>query len=307
MSTAVSARNSPTTGAALNLRGVNVRLGGAPILRNINADFPAGRTTAIIGPNGAGKTTLMRAILGFAPHEGRIEFNGRPLGPHPGQNGAPAIGYVPQHLDFDRMMPLTVLDFLCLTAQRRPLWFGHSAAALEMARSTLARMHLSHFERKPLGGLSGGELQRVMLALALQNNPPILILDEPISGVDVAGEEQFCELLAEIQREGRQTILLITHDLAMVNEHADFVLCLNREVLMQGPTREVLTHENIGRIFGLLTTEAHQAHTLPEEWFEKDPLAHQTHDHAHAHSHTHHHDHDHAHDHDAEAKTEAER
>lgn len=234
---------SNVAGAAIVLRDVSVIQDGVPILERISATIPAGQVAAIIGPNGAGKTTLLRAILGLVPYQGRVEVRGEP-------GRAPRIGYVPQRLDFDRAGPITVLDFLVMGRQRMPVWFGATASARRRAAECLARVQVEHLIGRPLGKLSGGELQRVQLALSLQHEPEILLLDEPVAGVDVVGEQLFCDLIEMIQRESKLTVVLVSHDLTVVSHHASHVLCLNRRLVCEGPTPATLTQENIERIFG---------------------------------------------------------
>jgi zinc transport system ATP-binding protein len=167
----------------IEIRNLTVRKGETEILSGIDADIRCGEVTALIGPNGAGKTTLLQAILGQVPYTGEIRFR---RSPGHGQ-GAPRIGYVPQHLPFDREAPLTVLDFFALSAQRRPVFLGISAAARRTTVESLDRAGVAHLLDRPMGKLSGGELQRVLFALALRDSPDILLLDEPVSGVDPAG------------------------------------------------------------------------------------------------------------------------
>jgi len=230
----------------LSIRNVTVRKGGREILSGIDADIRCGEVTALIGPNGAGKTTLLQAILGQVPYTGQIRFCGS--SEHGG--GAPRIGYVPQHLDFDRDTPLTVLDFFALSAQRRPVFLGVTAAARRSARESLERAGMDHLLEHPLGRLSGGELQRVLFALALRDAPDLLLLDEPVSGVDLAGGEQFCEFLSNVHRNARFSLLLVSHDLSVVTRHADQVICLNRRIVCQGATTEVLTADNLSAMYG---------------------------------------------------------
>ncbi len=230
----------------LSIRNLTVRRGGTEILCGVDADIRCGEVTALIGPNGAGKTTLLLAILGQVPYTGEIRFC------RSGEHGcgAPRIGYVPQHLPFERETPLTVLDFFAISSQRRPVFLGISAAARRSAAEDLGRAGVAHLLDRPLGKLSGGELQRVLFALALRDSPDILLLDEPVSGVDVAGGEQFCEFLSQVHRGSRFGLLLVSHDLSMVTRHADHVICLNRRIVCQGATTEVLTAENLAAMYG---------------------------------------------------------
>ena len=237
------AHHAGGNGFALRMRNVSVTLGGNPILSDVSFEPAVGKVNAIIGPNGAGKTTLLRAILGLVPYTGTIELgrsrDGRPL----------RVGYVPQRLDFDRGMPLTVLDFLSCGLQRRPLWLGHRRKARRTAARVLQRIGAAGWERRRLGTLSGGELQRVLLAMALAREPSILLLDEPVSGVDATGEQMFCDLLGSLQADGHYTMLLVNHDLSIVTRHADHVVCLNQRVHCQGNVVETLTAENLRALY----------------------------------------------------------
>lgn len=229
----------------LEIRNLTVRRGGVEVLSGIDADLRCGEVTALVGPNGAGKTTLLLAILGQVPYTGEIRFC---RAEEHGQ-GASRIGYVPQRLPLDRDAPITVLDFFALSS-RRPVFLGPSRTTREAARESLERAGVGHLLRSPLGRLSGGELQRVLFALALQDAPDILLLDEPVSGVDVAGEELFCDFLSQVQRDSRFSLLLVSHDLSVVTRHADRVICLNRRLVCSGATTEVLTPENLAAMYG---------------------------------------------------------
>jgi zinc transport system ATP-binding protein len=187
--------------AAISLRDVTVRLGGQPILTGVSADFPAGELTALIGPNGAGKTTLLKVLLNQVPYAGEVRF-----GPINGRS--PRIGYVPQSLDFDRGAPIRVVDLLASAVQRRALWLGIGRSSRRAAEAALARIGAANLLDRPLGRLSGGELQRVLLALALLDRPDILLLDEPVAGVDLAGVGMFCDILAQLQADLKCTMVL---------------------------------------------------------------------------------------------------
>jgi len=230
----------------LEIRDLSVRAGGREILSGINADIRCGEVTALIGPNGAGKTTLLLAILGLVPYAGEIRF----CRAEEHGKGTPRVGYVPQRIDLDRNAPMTVLDFYALSSQRFPVFLGRSRKSRADAESALNRGGSGHLIDRPLGKLSGGELQRVLLALALRDNPDILLLDEPVSGVDASGEELFCDFLDQIHRESRFSLLLVSHDLSVVTRHADRVICLNRSIVCQGATTEVLTPETLSAMYG---------------------------------------------------------
>jgi zinc transport system ATP-binding protein len=230
----------------LEIRDLSVRAGGMEILSGIHADIRCGEVTALIGPNGAGKTTLLLAILGLIPYSGTIRF----CRAEEHGMGIPRIGYVPQRIDLDRNAPMTVLDFFALSSQRMPVFLGRSRKSRAEAETALHRVGSSHLIGRPLGKLSGGELQRILLGLALRDNPDILLLDEPVSGVDVSGEELFCDFLDQIHQESRFSLLLVSHDLSVVTRHADRVICLNRTIVCQGATTEVLTPDTLSAMYG---------------------------------------------------------
>ncbi|MEN6475382.1 MAG: metal ABC transporter ATP-binding protein [Syntrophaceae bacterium] len=230
--------------AAVVFEDVSVTLEGVSILEQVSASVPRGGCTAVVGPNGAGKTTLLMALLGEVPYQGHIRLVCR------AGRGCNRIGYVPQRLMFDRAMPLSVIEFLAMGAQRLPLWFGVRKARREQALDLLGSVKAAHLAGRRLGALSGGELQRVLLALALQQDPDLLVLDEPAAGVDLEGGQVFCEVLEHLRRERSFTQLMVSHDLGTVTHHATHVIGLNRRVVAQGPPREVLTNQSLSAVFG---------------------------------------------------------
>jgi zinc transport system ATP-binding protein len=232
-------------GAAVKFENVTVTLGGNSILDGVSASVPQGSCTAIVGPNGAGKTTMLLALLGEVPYTGGIRIS------RANEGGHLRIGYVPQRLQFDRGMPLTVLEFMVMGWQRSPLWFGVRRSYRERAMGLLRSVKIDGLEKRNIGALSGGEIQRVLLALALGQEPDMLVLDEPASGVDFQGEHVFCELLENLRCERGFTQLMVSHDLPTVTHHATHVICLNRKVAAEGSPREALTTKTLTAIFGL--------------------------------------------------------
>ncbi len=146
-------------------------------------------------------------------------------------------------------MPVTVAEFMA-SAQSKPLWLGVSARSRDRAAEMLEIVEGQDLIRKPLGGLSGGELQRVLLAYALLDDPELLLLDEPTAGMDLAGERMFCELVEDLRHRRSFTQVMVSHDLATVAYHATHVLCLHGYLVASGPPREVLTKETLARTFG---------------------------------------------------------
>ena len=219
----------------LRVQNLNVRIGGNKILQNVNLHVHCGEMVALIGPNGAGKSTLLKAILGQREYDGIIAFSA------PGErNRKMRIGYVPQSPAFDPGDPLSVADLFACCMSKRPAFFGLSKAMREKVLECLDRVHATELADKRVGTLSGGELQRVLLALALEPLPNILILDEPLSGVDVEGMHSVMDMLDEIRREYDLSILMTTHDFSMLPRYADQVVLIDHTVKKMGTPAEVL-------------------------------------------------------------------
>ncbi len=211
--------------AMLTVSELSVSLSNTQVLDDINFHVSPGCIHALIGPNGAGKTTLMRSLLGQIRHQGTIMFACR----HPAD-----IAYVPQQLDFDRHLPLTVADFFHLMLSKKPVFFGRSRRLTQQISSLLEHTQCRHLINHPLSALSGGELRRVMIAQALSSRPKILLMDEPASNMDELAAHAFERLLTKLHKEQHITIIMVAHDLAMVNRIADEVTCINRTLLFTG-------------------------------------------------------------------------
>ena len=219
----------------LKVQNVTVRIGGDKILRNVNLHVHCGQMVALIGPNGAGKSTLLKTLLGEREFDGNIIFSA------PGSRRAKArIGYVPQSPNFDPGDPVSVSDLFACCLSRRPAFLGASKSDRELILECLERVHGEDLIDKRVGTLSGGELQRVLLALALEPMPNILILDEPLSGVDIEGQTGLMDMLDEIRRDYDLSILMTTHDFSMLGRYADRVVLIDHEVKCQGTPEEVL-------------------------------------------------------------------
>lgn len=225
-----------------------VKIGRLTIFDKVNIHIHCGQLTAIIGPNGAGKSTLLKAILGEVPHQGKLHYVDA-KGKH---TGHPVIGYVPQYLRFDVSAPTSVMDIFMACLSKRPVWLCSDKSLRPRVEKSLARVHAEHLIDRRLGALSGGELQRVLLALALDPMPDLLLLDEPVSGVDQNGLELFYEILAELREKEDMAIILISHDLNMVARHADQVVLMNKSVVTSGTPDEVFCDSRTRRIFGML-------------------------------------------------------
>lgn len=226
----------------------SVRIGRTDIFSHVNIHIHCGQLTAVIGPNGAGKSTLLRAILGEVPHTGVLHYVDA-KGKH---TGHPIIGYVPQYLRFDVSSPTSVMDLFMACLSQRPVWLCSSKKLRPRVLRSLARVKAEYLIDRRLGALSGGELQRVLLALALDPMPDLLLLDEPVSGVDQNGLELFYDIVADLREKEDMAIILISHDLNLVATHADQVVLLNKEVVCSGTPEEVFRDARTKKIFGML-------------------------------------------------------
>ena len=224
---------------------LTVSFGAQTPLKDVSLHIHCGELTALIGTNGAGKTTLLRALLGQIEYTGTIR--------HLTSDGRPAAdlrtGYVPQQLEFDRSSPVTVMDFMAGSLSRRPVFLGVSKEARERVLAALERTHCAQLADRTLGALSGGELQRVLLALALTPQPDLLILDEPVSGVDQNGMETFYQTVDELKHRNHMAILLVSHDLSVVERYADRVVLMQGTVIKQGSPEVVFDSPEFEQVF----------------------------------------------------------
>lgn len=216
--------------ALISARGLSLTRNETPILEAVDLDISASEIVTLIGPNGAGKTSLVRVLLGLEkPDAGTIR-----------RRDGLVIGYVPQRFDLDRTIPLTVERFMML-GQRAKV--GEIEAALASVGAATTR-------ERQVTQLSGGEMQRVLLARALLRNPSLLVLDEPVRGVDYAGEAELYGLIGRIRIERNVAILLVSHDLHVVMAQSDRVVCINRHVCCQGVPEAVARTAEYTRLFG---------------------------------------------------------
>ena len=228
----------------LKLQKVSVRIGTDLILKDVDLHVHCGQMVALIGPNGAGKSTLLKTILGERDYEGEISFSEAGNIFH-----KPRIGYVPQSPAFDPSDPLSVADLFACCMSKRPAFLGLSKSMRKTVLQSLDRVHGQDLIDKRIGTLSGGELQRVLLALALEPMPNILILDEPLSGVDVEGMETLMDMLDEIRKTYDLSILMTTHDFSMLPRYADQVVLVDHGIVCRGTPEEVLDSQDFNRVF----------------------------------------------------------
>ncbi|QLF93489.1 zinc ABC transporter ATP-binding protein ZnuC [Pseudomonas sp. ABC1] len=214
----------------IRLEGVGVRFGAQAVLDGANLKVSRGEIVTLIGPNGAGKTTLVRSVLGLLkPDSGEVWRKPRLR-----------IGYMPQKLHVDATLPLSVLRFLRLVPK------------VDRARAlaALAEVGAEHVIDSPLQRVSGGELQRVLLARALLREPELLVLDEPVQGVDVAGQAELYRLIGQLRERYGCGVLMVSHDLHLVMSATDQVVCLNRHVCCSGHPEQVSNDPAFIELFG---------------------------------------------------------
>lgn len=217
----------------LEVAHLSVRFENVQPLRDLSFSVARGSSLAVIGPNGAGKTVLFRAIIGAIPFAGAVRWA-----------EDVRIGYVPQKLDLDRDVPITGRDFL---ATRKNLTAVSDA---DISR-TLTLVGISpEVTQAPIGTLSGGQFQRLLIAFALLGKPNVLLLDELTAGVDEPGQKQLNELVARLQQDQGLTVLFISHELSVVYRYATNVLCLGRQTAHIGPPRAILTPQLLSEIYG---------------------------------------------------------
>ena len=251
------------------IAGLSVIAGNDYILKDINLHIHCGELTAIVGRNGAGKSTFMKALLNTIPHTGTVIYEGERCAGHCGKDRTsdhdryctchkkipytttkPVFGYVPQSLSVEQGTPTSVEDLVLSCISRRPAWLPHIKKDKEKVTEILKSTNAHELASRRVCDLSGGELQRVMLALAIHPVPDILLLDEPVSGVDRTGLKSFYQLVSSIRRDYDITILLISHDLDLVARHADRVVFINNSSAIIGRVDEVYANKDFIDVFG---------------------------------------------------------
>lgn len=237
--------NKKTT---VKVKNLTVGYNDEPVLKDVSFEIEKGSITAVIGPNGAGKTTLLKAMLGLIPvREGKIEIMGiehekacRHISGH--HLDCPHPTYVPQRYSFDKTFPITVKEFIGLAL--RP------GLDKKDAQNALKEIGMLKHKDKLMGELSGGQVQRVLIARAILGDPEIIFLDEPEVGIDIGGEMTFYELIRHLNTEHGTTCVLISHEIDVVYKYADQVICLNKKMLCQGVPDKVLTPQTMKKLYG---------------------------------------------------------
>lgn len=208
----------------------------APALSRVSFEVQPATMALVIGPNGSGKSTLLKAMLGLLPYTGEVLFQGQPL-----QSLKKSVGYVPQRFQLDVQFPITVTEFLTIS-QDQP--HRHKLEAI------LEQVSMTQHQNSLLTQLSGGQLQRVLLARALVNSPKILLLDEPEAGIDVGGEQLFYDVMQHLISVHGVTAIIASHELDVVYTYADQVICINQELICAGKPTETLDQHTFEKLYG---------------------------------------------------------
>ncbi|MDD6175978.1 MAG: metal ABC transporter ATP-binding protein [Firmicutes bacterium] len=240
------AHRAPCGLHCIRVKNIGVAAGGKALLQNVSLHCHCGELTVLIGRNGAGKSTLLKAILGEIAHTGTVEFRDH-------ENGAirnMRIGYVPQSIGIDRNSPASVFDLFASLISDRPVFLGGGKRLREQICRQLAVFQAESLLDRRVGSLSGGELQRVMLSVATYPTPDLLVLDEPVSGIDENGLQLFYSTVEQLKKQYDMAIILVSHDLNYVARCADQVILLDTTVRAHGKPAEVFSSSEFRSIFG---------------------------------------------------------
>lgn len=242
---------SPCGFHCIKVHHLGVRFNEQTVLSDVNLHIHCGSFHAIIGKNGAGKSTLIRAMLDDIPHTGTIEFRDT----KDGRMQKLKIGYVPQSVNIEKNTPVSVYDLLASYESRYPVFLPRNRKLEEKIRESLRIFEAEELIDRQVCNLSGGQLQRVLLSLAIMDEPNLLLLDEPVSGIDRNGMERFYKTMDYLKKHYDLAIILISHDLDYVAKYADHVVLLDKTVLKQGTVREVYDSPEFERIFSIGSEE----------------------------------------------------
>jgi len=229
------------------INNISVTIGKQHILENINIHIHCGELTVIIGKNGAGKSTLLKAILGEVKHTGDITF----LDMKENKKKKIKIGYVPQSINVERNMPTSVYDMFASYISDKPVWIHKDKKTYKEIKERLKLFGADTLIDKGIGNLSGGELQRVLLAVATKPIPNLLILDEPVSGIDANGIKDFYEIVNELKKKYDMSVILVSHDLELVKQYADKVILLDKKIIKEGTPENVYNSFEFKKVFGV--------------------------------------------------------
>ncbi|MBQ6844536.1 MAG: metal ABC transporter ATP-binding protein [Agathobacter sp.] len=249
----------------IKIKNLGVSFGEQVVLKDVNLHIHCGSLNAIIGKNGAGKSTLVRAILKDVPTEGTIEYRDTKNGKMKDLK----IGYVPQSINIEKNTPLSVYDLIASYQYHYPVFLPKSKRIYEEIKTHLETFEAADLIDKQVCNLSGGQLQRVLLSMAVADKPKLLLLDEPVSGIDKNGMELFYKTITYLKDHYDLAIILISHDLDYVKKYADHVVLLDKTVLTQGTVNEVFESPEFAGVFGAEKEETWiHGQNLVETWMQ---------------------------------------
>ncbi|MDO5293400.1 MAG: metal ABC transporter ATP-binding protein [bacterium] len=240
-------------GHCIKVKNIGVKYGEDIILEDVNLHIHCGKLTAIIGRNGAGKSTLMRAILNEIPHQGTVEFtynHNHVCGVNEKEAPKLKIGYVPQSLNIPKNTPTSVYDLFASYISRRPVFLFKSKKVYKVIQDQLKFFEADTLIDKAVCDLSGGELQRVLLSIATFPIPNLLLLDEPVSGIDKNGMDLFFKNIIDLKEDYDLAAILVSHDLEYVAKYADHVVLLDKTIVKEGTAEEVFASDEFKEVFG---------------------------------------------------------
>lgn len=230
----------------IKMKNISVKDGDQVLIENINLHIHCGKITVIIGRNGAGKSTLIKAILGEIKHEGDIEFADlKHL-----KRDKLKIGYVPQYLNMEKNTPMSVYDLFAGYISNSPIFFRKNPKVYQRVKEQLSIFEADDLIDKRACDLSGGELQRVLLSIAVSPVPNLLLLDEPISGIDQNGMQLFYQNIGKLKKDYDLAMIIVSHDFDFVRNYADHVILLDKSIVLEGPPSMVLNSEEFHKVFG---------------------------------------------------------
>ena len=230
------------------INNIGVKIGNEVILKDVSIHIHCGELTVIIGRNGAGKSTLLKAILGEIEHTGDITF----MDKKDNITKKIKIGYVPQSINVEKHMPTTVYDLFASCITHIPVFLRKDKKIYEEIKTHLKIFGAEKLIDKSIGDLSGGELQRVLIAIATKPTPNLLILDEPVSGIDRNGIKEFYNIISKLKTEYDMSIIMVSHDLDLAKKYADKVILLDKQVIKEGKPEDVFKSLEFKNRFGEL-------------------------------------------------------
>lgn len=230
----------------IQIKDISVRDGNHIIIENINLHIHCGKLTVVIGKNGAGKTTLIKSILGEVKHEGRIEFTDLKK-----QTLSDlSVGYVPQYINMEKNTPMSVYDLFAGYISNAPIFFRKNKKVYQRVKEQLSIFDAQDYIDKRACDLSGGELQRVLLSIAVTPVPNLLLLDEPVSGIDKNGMELFYDKIDKLKKNYDLAMIVVSHDFNFVKKYADYVILMDKTIMKEGTPDEVLGSDEFKKVFG---------------------------------------------------------